>query len=87
MPSLSEVIPDFDLPVTMKAHDLAPVLLRLARSPRRHGKELEVENFQLPRSEAEGTVQAAADFTKLYAVVADPAASFWRPNRNRSMAI
>ena len=36
---------------------------------------------------SEGTVQATADFTKLYAVVADPAASFWRPNRNRSMAV
>jgi hypothetical protein len=34
MPSLSEVISDFDLLVTMKPHDLAPVLLRLASDHR-----------------------------------------------------
>ena len=37
MPSLSEVIPDFDLLVTMKPHDLAPVLLRLARDHLQNG--------------------------------------------------
>jgi uncharacterized protein (TIGR02391 family) len=37
MPNLSEVIPDFDLLVTIKPHELAPVLLRLARDHLQNG--------------------------------------------------
>jgi hypothetical protein len=37
MPSLSEITPDFDLLVSMKPHELAPVLLRLARDHLQNG--------------------------------------------------
>jgi uncharacterized protein (TIGR02391 family) len=37
MPSLGDVVPDFDLLVSMKQHELAPVLLRLARDHLQNG--------------------------------------------------
>jgi hypothetical protein len=37
MPRLDEVVPDFDLLVSMKPHELAPVLLRLARDHLQNG--------------------------------------------------
>jgi uncharacterized protein (TIGR02391 family) len=37
MPSLGEVVSDFDLLVSMKPHELAPVLLRLARDHLQNG--------------------------------------------------
>ena len=54
----------------MKLFDDTKVGMR-RKGRRLHDGELEVENVRLPRSEAEGAMQSAADFVELYGVVGE----------------